>query len=64
MATQRTIETVTRELNNARMAKNRYENDYQYLYGEKQDRLGDAIIAKREQIFNLEAELCDLKGFE
>lgn len=60
----RTIDTVASELNNAIMAKNRYEREYGYADGERQDRLGDAIIAKRKQIFDLEAELCDLKGLE
>jgi hypothetical protein len=60
----RTIETVESQLNNAIMAKSKYECEYGYADGERQDRLGDAIIAKRKQIFDLEAELCDLKGLE
>ena len=60
----RTIETVERELVRANTAKSHYEEEYQYAYDDRQDRLGDAIIAKREQIFNLEAELCELNGCE
>ena len=60
----RTIGTVASELNNAIMAMNRYEREYGYADGEKKERLGDAVIAKRKQTFDLEAELCDLKGLE
>lgn len=61
----RTINTVEAQLSNAMMAVNRYEREYGYADGErKKDNLGDAIITKREEIFNLEAELCELKGLE